>query len=65
MPFGVGASAELGQEPRLADARLTDEQNRDRAPPIELGQGSSQRAELLRTPDQVVGLRAHLPPRGG
>ncbi len=63
--LGVGAGAELGQQPRLADARLTDEQNRDRAPPIELGQGSIQRAELLRTPDQVVGLRATSSSRGG
>ena len=65
MPLGVRPSAELGQEPRLADARLADEQNGDRAPPIELGQRSIQRAELLRTPDEVAGLRAHLPASAG
>ncbi len=59
--LGVRPCAELGEEPRLADARLADEQNSDRALPIELGQDSIQRAELLRTADEVAGLRAHFP----
>jgi hypothetical protein len=65
VPLGVGASAELRQQPRLPDAGLADDEDRRRAAPIELGERSSERTELLRTPDEVVGLDAHFPfPRG-
>ncbi len=63
--LGVRPCAELGEEPCLADARLADEQNSDRAPPIELGPDSIQRAELLRTADEVAGLCAHFSPSAG
>jgi hypothetical protein len=56
---GIGANRQLGQEARLADARLADEQDRGRATLIELGQDSIQRAQLLRAPDEVVGSQGH------
>jgi hypothetical protein len=55
----IRASGELGEEARLSDARLADEQDRGRPSPIELGQDSIQRAQLLGAPDEMVVERRH------
>jgi hypothetical protein len=62
---GIRASGELGQEPRLSDARLTDEQHCVRAALIEFRQDSIDRTQLLGAPDEVVGRQGHVSSRGG
>jgi hypothetical protein len=56
---GICASGELGQETRLADARLADEQDCVRAALIEFGQDSIEQAQFLGAPDEVVGMEGH------
>ena len=51
----VGDPLELGQQARLADAGLTDQLDRSRQP----GQGSIERAQLLRTSDEGLGELGH------
>ena len=65
VPGRVGAGRDLGQETRLADARLADEQRRRRAALIEIGQDAVERTELLGAPDEMVGLGGHVSSRRG
>jgi hypothetical protein len=56
MSSGIRASAELGQQTRLSDARLADQQDCGRAALIELGEELVERAHLLDAPDELVGM---------
>ena len=61
----VRAGGDLGQQTRLADARLADEQRRRRAALVDLGQDTIERAELLGAPDEMVGPGGHVSSRRG
>ena len=59
LPPRIRAGGELGQQTRLADARLTDQQHRRRAVLIELVQQSIERTHLLGAADEVLGMHRH------
>ena len=59
VPLCVRARAELGEEAGLADSRLADDQDGDRAALVELRQRPIERAQLLGAPDEVGGLQRH------
>ncbi len=63
LPSRVRASGELGQQTRLSDARLADQNDCGRAALIELGQDLIERAHLLGAPNKALGMQGHvLPP---
>jgi hypothetical protein len=62
VPARVGASRELGEESRLADAGLPNESDGGTLARIECGEELVERAELLGAPDEVLGKKGHLLP---
>ena len=54
MPAIISSSGELGQQARLAYARLANEEDRGRVALIELVENSIERARLLDSPDELV-----------
>ena len=55
MPIRLRAAPELVEKPRLADAGLADNLDRQRTASVERGEEVVERAELLGAPNEVLG----------
>ena len=62
LPARVRARREFGQQSRLADARLADQQERGRTAQFEIGQDLVERAHLVGAPNEALGVNGHGPP---